>query len=228
MKKHEVPLVMFNHDDIRTVQQELAMTGDLSLVGKVLPVGGIKEKTVAAKLSGVKTLILRLGNKRDFAELEEYLQKDLVVHFADYYEDVYKVAFEQELVHGAIHAKTRTGFAVVYYPAVWKAHTGVLDCDVNLHFNNSSYLYCMELARWHFPASNGILWQTLKHLRVFIAASQAIRYRHSIPPFHAYEIQTQIVHWDGFALSVIASRRNRNDMIRYRNSFRWRKNSSSK
>ncbi|KAI9907206.1 hypothetical protein PsorP6_002962 [Peronosclerospora sorghi] len=101
------------------------------------------------------------------------------------------------LVHGAIHAKTRTGFAGLYYPAVWKARTGVLDCDVNLHFNNSSYLYCMELARWHFTASNGILWQALKHRRMFIAASQAIRYRHSIPPFHAYEIQTQIVHWDG-------------------------------
>ena len=72
------------------------MTGELSLVGKVLPVGGIKEKIIAAKRSGVKTLILPLGNKRDFDELEDYLRKDLDVHFADYYNDVYKVAFEQE------------------------------------------------------------------------------------------------------------------------------------
>ena len=71
------------------------MTGELSLVGKVLPVGGIKEKTIAAKRSGVNTLILPLGNKRDFDELDEYLRKDLVVHFADYYDDVYRAAFEQ-------------------------------------------------------------------------------------------------------------------------------------
>ncbi|KAE9001828.1 Lon protease [Phytophthora fragariae] len=80
----------------KTVKPDLAMTGELSLVGKVLPVGGIKEKTIAAKRSGVKTLILPLGNKRDFDELEDYLRKDLDVHFADYYDDVYKVAFEQE------------------------------------------------------------------------------------------------------------------------------------
>ncbi|KAF4043301.1 Lon protease (S16) C-terminal proteolytic domain [Phytophthora infestans] len=80
----------------KTVKPDLAMTGELSLVGKVLPVGGIKEKTIAAKRAGVKTLILPLGNKRDFDELDEYLQKDLDVHFADYYDDVYKVAFEQE------------------------------------------------------------------------------------------------------------------------------------
>ncbi|KAG6613966.1 ATP-dependent protease La [Phytophthora cinnamomi] len=80
----------------KTVKPDLAMTGELSLVGKVLPVGGIKEKTIAAKRSGVKTLILPLGNKRDFDELEDYLREDLEVHFADYYDDVYKVAFEQE------------------------------------------------------------------------------------------------------------------------------------
>ncbi|CAI5730818.1 unnamed protein product [Hyaloperonospora brassicae] len=79
----------------KTVRPDLAMTGELSLVGKVLPVGGIKEKTIAAKRSGVNTLILPLGNKRDFDELDEYLRKDLVVHFADYYDDVYRAAFEQ-------------------------------------------------------------------------------------------------------------------------------------
>lgn len=71
------------------------MTGELSLVGKVLPVGGIKEKTIAAKRSGVKVLCLPLGNQRDFDELPDYLREDLEVHFADTYDDVFAVAFEK-------------------------------------------------------------------------------------------------------------------------------------
>ncbi|KAF1332915.1 Atp-dependent protease la, partial [Globisporangium splendens] len=78
----------------KTVKPNLAMTGELSLVGKVLPVGGIKEKVIAAKRAGVTTLVLPIGNQRDFEELDEYLRKDLDVHFADYYDDVYRVAFE--------------------------------------------------------------------------------------------------------------------------------------
>lgn len=45
----------------------------------------------------------------------------------------------------------RPGLAVTY-SAVWKARPGLLDCDINLHLNNASYLYSMELARWHFTA----------------------------------------------------------------------------
>lgn len=71
------------------------MTGELSLVGKVLPVGGIKEKTIAAKRSGVKVLCLPKGNQRDFDELPDYLREDIEVHFADTYDDVFAVAFEQ-------------------------------------------------------------------------------------------------------------------------------------
>uniref|UniRef100_M4BZT2 Thioesterase domain-containing protein n=1 Tax=Hyaloperonospora arabidopsidis (strain Emoy2) TaxID=559515 RepID=M4BZT2_HYAAE len=101
------------------------------------------------------------------------------------------------LVHGAFQPKSSPGLAGLHYPAVWKARSGFLDCDVNLHLNNSSYLFGMELARWHFTASNGVLWQTLKHRRMFLVASQAIRYRHGIPPFHAYEIKSQMIYWDG-------------------------------
>ncbi|KAI9980180.1 hypothetical protein PInf_026528 [Phytophthora infestans] len=101
------------------------------------------------------------------------------------------------LVYGALHKSPRSGLAGLHYPAVWRARSGFLDCDVNLHLNNSSYLFSMELARWHFTAANGVLWQALKHRRMFLAASQAIRFRHAIPPFHAYEIKTQMVYWDG-------------------------------
>ena len=45
--------------------------------------------------------------------------------------------------------------------------------------------------------ANGVLWQTLKHRRMFFVASQAIRYRHGIPPFHAYQVKSQMIYWDG-------------------------------
>ncbi|CAI5731691.1 unnamed protein product [Hyaloperonospora brassicae] len=101
------------------------------------------------------------------------------------------------LVHGALKPASPSRLAGLHYPAVWRARSGFMDCDVNLHLNNSSYLYSMELARWHLTAANGVLWQTLKHRRMFLVASQAIRYRHGIPPFHAYQVKSQMIYWDG-------------------------------
>ncbi|CAK4657404.1 hypothetical protein AeMF1_019406 [Aphanomyces euteiches] len=78
----------------KPVKANLAMTGELSLTGKVLPVGGIKEKTIAARRSGVTTLVLPAGNRKDFEELPDHLKEGLDVHFANVYDDVYHVAFE--------------------------------------------------------------------------------------------------------------------------------------
>ncbi|MDG6778398.1 endopeptidase La [Thiomicrorhabdus sp. zzn3] len=71
----------------------LAMTGELSLTGQVLPVGGIREKVIAAKRIGIKELILPHDNKKDFEELPDYLQEDLTVHFAKHFDDVAKLTF---------------------------------------------------------------------------------------------------------------------------------------
>jgi len=81
----------------RSIGSELAMTGEISLTGKVLPVGGIKEKTMAAKRSGIRRLIFPSTNKRDYDELPDYLKEGLSVNFADEYSKVYKVAFEEKL-----------------------------------------------------------------------------------------------------------------------------------
>lgn len=64
--------------------------------GKVLPVGGIKEKTIAARRSGVSCLVFPAGNKRDFDELPAYLKEGLEVHFAETYSDVFNVSFAEE------------------------------------------------------------------------------------------------------------------------------------
>ncbi|SIN86609.1 ATP dependent PIM1 peptidase. Serine peptidase. MEROPS family S16 [Sulfurivirga caldicuralii] len=75
------------------VQHELAMTGELSLTGQVLPVGGIREKVIAARRSGIKMLILPEDNRKDFEELPDYLKEGLDVHFARHYDDVARLAF---------------------------------------------------------------------------------------------------------------------------------------
>ena len=64
------------------------MTGEIDLLGKVMPVGGIKEKTMAARRSNVTCLVFPKGNKRDFDELPDHLKAGLDVHFAETYDDV--------------------------------------------------------------------------------------------------------------------------------------------
>lgn len=76
-------------------RQDVAMTGELSLTGKVLPVGGIKEKTIAARRAGVTCLVLPAENKKDFADLPKYITEGLEVHYAAEYSDVYDVVFKQ-------------------------------------------------------------------------------------------------------------------------------------
>jgi ATP-dependent Lon protease len=75
------------------VKTPLAMTGELSLTGQVLPVGGIREKVIAARRIGLKELILPDDNRKDYNELPDYLKTDLSVHFAKRFEDVAKLAF---------------------------------------------------------------------------------------------------------------------------------------
>jgi len=80
----------------KAVRQDLAMTGEITLTGKVLPIGGVKEKTIAAKRSGVKHIMFPKDNKGDYDELAENIKEGLIVHYADYYRDVYAVAFEEQ------------------------------------------------------------------------------------------------------------------------------------
>ena len=75
------------------MRKNLAMTGELTLTGQVLPIGGIKEKVIAARRVGCKILIFPEGNRKDFDELPDYLKKGFTVQFAARYEDVFKHAF---------------------------------------------------------------------------------------------------------------------------------------
>jgi ATP-dependent Lon protease len=81
------------------VSDEIAMTGEVTLTGKVLPIGGLKEKLIAAKRSGIKTLIFPKNNLRDYDELPEYLKKGLKVHFVEHYDEVYKIVWPKRKIH---------------------------------------------------------------------------------------------------------------------------------
>jgi ATP-dependent Lon protease len=82
----------------RKVKAKLAMTGEITLRGKVLPVGGIKEKILAAKRSGIKELVLSSKNRRDIDEIEKHYLKGLVFHYVDSVEEVMKIALLKDQV----------------------------------------------------------------------------------------------------------------------------------
>ncbi|ESO87544.1 hypothetical protein LOTGIDRAFT_127560 [Lottia gigantea] len=75
------------------VRDNLAMTGEVSLTGKVLAVGGIKEKIIAAKRVGINTIILPEENRKDFVDLQDFIKEDLEAHFVKHYNEVFKIAF---------------------------------------------------------------------------------------------------------------------------------------
>ncbi len=77
----------------KPVRTGIAMTGELTLTGKVLPIGGVKEKTIAAKRVKIGELIFPKENENDFKELPDYIKKDLKVHFVEYFKDVIKIIF---------------------------------------------------------------------------------------------------------------------------------------
>ncbi|XP_046622746.1 lon protease homolog, mitochondrial isoform X1 [Neodiprion virginianus] len=77
----------------KPIRQNVAMTGELSLMGKVLPVGGIKEKTIAAKRVGVNCVLLPEENRKDYDDLPKYITDGLEVHFISNFDDVYRICF---------------------------------------------------------------------------------------------------------------------------------------
>jgi ATP-dependent Lon protease len=82
-------------------QQNIAMTGELTLTGQVLPVGGIREKVIAARRQKISSLILPEANRGDYEELPEYLKEGLSVNFAKHYNDVFQVCFASKPRRGA-------------------------------------------------------------------------------------------------------------------------------
>jgi ATP-dependent Lon protease len=93
------------------------MTGEITLRGRVLPVGGIKEKILAAKRANIKEIILCKSNQKDILEIKEDYIKDLQFHYVTDMREVITLALLDEKVSGAIDLtvkeKEKTALAVV-------------------------------------------------------------------------------------------------------------------
>ena len=79
----------------KKIHKDLAMTGEITLRGQVLPVGGIKEKVLAAHRAGIRTIIMCKENEKDLADIPEKVRKDITFHFVERMMDVLKLALEK-------------------------------------------------------------------------------------------------------------------------------------
>ena len=77
------------------VKEKIAMTGEITLRGNVLPIGGVKEKVTAAHRSGIKEVILPDQNKKDLEDVPKHVAKDLEIHFAKEIKDVLRLAIPE-------------------------------------------------------------------------------------------------------------------------------------
>ena len=86
----------------RKVKKGLAMTGEITLRGRVMPVGGIKEKILAAKRAGIKEIVLSLENKKDIEEIKEVYLKGLKFHYVVNVDEVFEIALLKEQIRNPL------------------------------------------------------------------------------------------------------------------------------
>jgi ATP-dependent Lon protease len=80
----------------RAVKKKLAMTGEITLQGRVLPIGGLKEKSIAAYREGMDTVLYPEGNRKDLGEIPEDVKKHLKMIPMKHMDDVWSIALERK------------------------------------------------------------------------------------------------------------------------------------
>jgi ATP-dependent Lon protease len=87
------------------VRFDIAMTGEITLRGKVLPIGGVKEKVLAAHRVGIRKVLLPRDNEKDMADVPPEIQSSLIIQFVETMDDVLSLALErpfEESAHGGV------------------------------------------------------------------------------------------------------------------------------
>ena len=81
----------------KPVKPRVAMTGEITLTGKILKIGGVREKAIAAKRSNVTDIIFPKSNMAEWEELPDYLKEGLTPHFVEYFEEIFEFVFDLKL-----------------------------------------------------------------------------------------------------------------------------------
>jgi len=105
----------------KEARHDVAMTGEITLRGKVLPIGGVKEKLLAAHRFGLKTLILSKENEKDLADIPEEVREDLTIHLVDMIDEV--------LEHALLLTKDEPALVT---PQLWTADEASPDISTSL------------------------------------------------------------------------------------------------
>ena len=101
------------------VRGDVAMTGEITLRGKVLPIGGLKEKLLAAHRHGINEVIIPKENQKDLPDIPEYIRNLMKLHFVDHMDEVLRIALERELVALPL---TPAGVEIAAQPETERAH----------------------------------------------------------------------------------------------------------
>ena len=102
------------------VRGDVAMTGEITLRGKVLPIGGLKEKVLAAHRHGIKEIILPKDNQKDLLDIPEYIRSQMKFHPVDHMDEVLRIALERELI--ALPMQPGAGIEIGTQPEADLAH----------------------------------------------------------------------------------------------------------
>ena len=102
------------------VRGDIAMTGEITLRGKVLPIGGLKEKLLAAHRHGINEVIVPKENQKDLPDIPDYLRKVMKLNFVDHMDEVLKIALERELI--ALPMQPGAGLEIAAQPEADLAH----------------------------------------------------------------------------------------------------------
>ena len=87
-------LALYSLINNKPVRNNIAMTGELTITGKVLPIGGVKEKMIASQRAKVQTVILPKENQEDFELLPDHIKAGLTAHFVSTFDEVRKICFK--------------------------------------------------------------------------------------------------------------------------------------